>query len=211
MINRSEEDWLVVKGLPRLSGTSDWQDNARRQVADLIKLVLHANRTDLNFEVVYVSNPFRFQPNRPNSYNVRMDSIRSAKHIRELFSGFFRRNRPLTKPPPLKGVSIRNKVTPDTKIRIAILHQFGSIYKEATVHRRMVAGRRSPRSLNTESVHLPSHPPAHCHLGHVLPETRALIPRTSQSIVDIKVFESNFDFLVPVVRRQNKAHFNFYF
>lgn len=130
MINRSEEDWLSVQGLPRLSGTSDWQDNARRQVADIIKVVLHVNRTVLDFEVVYVSNPFRFQPNRPNSYNVRMDSVRSAKRIRELFSGFFRHHRPLTRPPPLKGVAIRNKITPDTKIRIAIMHQLGSIYKE---------------------------------------------------------------------------------
>ena len=130
MINRSEEDWLTVQGLPRLSGTNDWQSNARRQVADTIKVVLHANRTNLDFEVVYVSNPFRYQPNRPNSYNVRMDSVRSAKRIRELFSGFFRHHRPVTRPPPLKGVSIRNKITPDTKIRIAILHQFGSIFKE---------------------------------------------------------------------------------
>ena len=114
MINRSEEDWLTVQGLPRLSGTNDWQSNARRQVADTIKVVLHANRTNLDFEVVYVSNPFRYQPNRPNSYNVRMDSVRSAKRIRELFSGFFRHHRPVTRPPPLKGVSIRNKITPDT-------------------------------------------------------------------------------------------------
>ena len=131
MINRSEEDWMVITGLPRLSGTVDWQNNARRQVADAIKLILHTNRVNLDFEVVYVSNPFRFQPNRPPTLNVRMDSFRSCQRIRDLFSGFFRKNRPVACPPPLKGVSLRNKVTPDTKIRISILHQLGSIYMES--------------------------------------------------------------------------------
>ena len=132
MLNRSEEDWLVVTGLPRLSCSQrEWQDAARRQVADVIKLVLHANRVQTNFEVCYVSNPFRFQTNRQNLYNVQMDSIRSSKLIRDVFSGFFRGRKPATIPPPLKGVSIRNKITPNTKIRISILHQFGSLYKES--------------------------------------------------------------------------------
>ena len=131
MVNRSEEDWLVVTGLPRLNNSNDWQDNARRQVADIIKLVLHANRTNLNFKVLYVSNPHRFQPNRPPTYNVRMDSVHSSSCIRDLFSGFFRHNRPVSRPPPLKGVSIRNKITPDTKIRISILHQFGRVFTES--------------------------------------------------------------------------------
>ena len=60
MFNRSEEDWLVVAGLPRLTGDR-WQDAARRQVADLFKLVLRVNRVNVPFEVRYVSNPFRYQ------------------------------------------------------------------------------------------------------------------------------------------------------
>ena len=130
MLNRSEEDWLSIAGLPRLQG-DQWQDAARRQVADAIKLALRTNRININFEVMYVSNPFRYQTNRQNMYYVRMDSTASSKRIREVFSGFFRKNRPVPLPPALKGVSVRNKVTPDTKIRIAILHQLGSIYQES--------------------------------------------------------------------------------
>ena len=36
VLNRSEEDWFVIRGLPRLSSKlskSEWQDAARRQVA----------------------------------------------------------------------------------------------------------------------------------------------------------------------------------
>ena len=132
MLNRSEEDWLVVQGLPRISCPQrEWQDAARKQVADVIKLVLHVNRIQANFEVYYVSNPFRFQTNRQNLYNVQMDSVRSSKRIRDVFSGFFRGRKPDAIPPPLKGVSIRNKVTPNTKIRISILHQLGSIFRDS--------------------------------------------------------------------------------
>ena len=131
MLNRSEEDWLVITGLPRISCSQrEWQDAARKQVTDVISLVLHVNRLKMNFEVYYVSNPFRFQTNRQNLYNVQMDSDRSSKRIRDVFSGFFRGRKPVALPPPLKGVSFRNKITPNTKIRISILHQLGSIYKE---------------------------------------------------------------------------------
>ena len=59
MQNRGDEDWFVVRGLPRLNvSRSAWPDAARRQVADMIKLVLHASRTRLDFEVVNVFNPF---------------------------------------------------------------------------------------------------------------------------------------------------------
>ena len=146
MLNRAEEDWLTVAGLPRLT-SANWQDAARRQVADCIRMVLHSNRANIPFEVMYVSNPFRYQTNRQNLYNVRMDSVSSSVRIREVFSGFFRRNRPVPRPPALKDVSIRNRVTPDTKIRISILHQFGSIYQAATRGATYKVTGFSPRPL----------------------------------------------------------------
>ena len=75
--NRSEEDWLVIRGLPRLTQMSDraWQDAARRQVADMIKLVLKLNKVrDLDFTVLYVGNPLKHQKSGPTLYNVRLDS-----------------------------------------------------------------------------------------------------------------------------------------
>ena len=132
--NRSEEDWLVIRGLPRLSQMTDreWQDAARRQVADMIKLVLRVNKVrDLEFTVLYVGNPLKHQKSGPTLYNVRLDSVYASKTIRELYSGFFRHNRPVDKPSSLKFVEVRNKVTLETKIRISILRQLGSIYKAA--------------------------------------------------------------------------------
>ena len=133
-LNRSEEDWLVVQGLPRLSNdlsNQDWQEAAKKQVTEMIKLVLNLERSNLRFTVLVVLNPFRHITTRPPLYNVRMDSVASSKRIREIYSGFFRRERPMKLPSSLKGVSVRNKITLDTKIRLAILRELGSIYKDA--------------------------------------------------------------------------------
>ena len=130
--NRNEEDWMVIQNLPRLAGVSDkeWPEAVKKQVTECISLVLHTNRTRLDFEVLLVTNPFRYRTNGPTSYNVRLDSRFTSKRIRDIFSGFFRRNRPVRLPPALKGLSFRNKITLETKVRIAILHQFGSRFKE---------------------------------------------------------------------------------
>ena len=132
--NRSEEDWLVVQGLPRLSSdlsNHDWQKAAKKQVTELIKFVLNIDRSDVNFRVLLVLNPFRHIPTRPPLYNVRMDSISSSQRIREIYSGFFRKERPMKLPASLKGVSVRNKITLNTKIRLAIMRELGSIYKDS--------------------------------------------------------------------------------
>ena len=59
--NRSEEDWIVIKGLPQLATVTrqEWPMAVKRQVSEAIKLVLHANRSRLDFEVLHVFNPFR--------------------------------------------------------------------------------------------------------------------------------------------------------
>ena len=130
-LNRSEEDWIVVAGLPRLPENSDrWQDAAKKQVTEAIHLILKANRARFDFKVVYVGNPFRYQNHRSTLYNVRMDSVSSSERIRDLNSGFHRAIRPVPRPPGLKDVSFRNKVTKETKIRIAILRQLGNIFKD---------------------------------------------------------------------------------
>ena len=131
VLNRSEEDWFTIKGLPRLTqvATSEWQNAARRQVTEVIKHVLDVNRVRLDFTVLLVVNPFRHLTSGQTTYNIRMNSAFVSQRIRDLFSGFFRHNRPVKLPHDLKGVSIRNKITKETKIRIEILRYLGEIYK----------------------------------------------------------------------------------
>ena len=131
--NRNDEASMNIQGLPRLTNVTrqEWPEAVKRQVTDAIVLVLKANRVRLDFEVVHVYNPFTRTTSGPTVYNVLLDSRYSSKKIRELFSGFFRGHNPLKRPPALKGVSFRNKVTLETKVRIAILRQLGVKYLES--------------------------------------------------------------------------------
>ena len=128
MINRSEESWLTIQGLPRLGqkGRREWQDAAKKQVNDLFRLTLKLNKVHLDYKVIVVSNPMRFRTSGVPVLNVKLCSIEASETIRELYSGFFRRDRPVPLPAHLKGVSVRNKVTKETRVRISILQQLGA-------------------------------------------------------------------------------------
>ena len=130
MINRSEESWLTIQGLPRLGqkGQREWQDAARKQVNDLFRLTLKLNKVHIEYKVIVVSNPLRFRTSGVPVLNVKLDSIEASKCLRELYSGFFRGHNPVPLPPHLKGVSVRNKVTKETRVRITILQQLGANY-----------------------------------------------------------------------------------
>ena len=133
MINKSEEDWMTILGLPRLTGDytpREWQVAAKKQVSELIDHVLNLNKIGLNYNVLYVGNPNRHRTGVP-ALNVRMNSVDIARRIRDVYSGFFRHSNPIKLPSRLKAVSLRNKVTHDTRIRIAIMKELGGNYKSS--------------------------------------------------------------------------------
>lgn len=120
MLNRSEEDWITILGLKKISGElsrRDWQGAAKRQVTEFLTAVLKAQRVDLHFSVYYVVNANRFGAGLP-ILNVQLNSTEVSRRIRELYSGFFQKDNPIRLPSSMKGVSVRNKVTHDTRIRI---------------------------------------------------------------------------------------------
>ena len=130
MTNRSEEDWMTIMGLPRLGQMlpREWQSAARKQVTSFLKDVLSASRVRQEFSVLYVGNPIRHRPNGGTVYNVRLNSIGASARIRELYSGFFSRRNPNRLPHDFRGISVRNKVTLATRVRIRILQQFAKNY-----------------------------------------------------------------------------------
>ena len=131
-INKSEENWLTILGLTRLGqmSTRDWHEAVCRQIVDVIRLVLKTHRVNLDFRVLHAVNPIRGRTTGQTVVNVLMDSPESSKRIRDLYSAFFSRKRhnQVQLPNVLKGVSIRNKVTLNTRIRIAILQELGANY-----------------------------------------------------------------------------------
>ena len=134
MINRSEENWCTINGLPRLSSDlngRDWQIAAKKQVEDFFRQVLKANKVNVPFDVLYVGNPVRYRTSGPTVYNVQFSSVEASRRLRDIYSGFFRQVNPIKKIPIIKGVSVRNKITLNSKIRIAIMRQLGEKYVES--------------------------------------------------------------------------------
>ena len=129
-LNRNEEDWLTILGAPRLGKMlpREWQAAARRQVHEMIKAVLRANSVKMDFTVLYVGNPVRGRETGMTVLNVRLNSVAVSKQVRDLYSGFFRKENPISLPPQFRGISIRNKVTLATRIRLRILRELGNIY-----------------------------------------------------------------------------------
>ena len=128
MINRSEEDWITILGLKKIVGElskRDWQMAAKRQVTEFMSAVLKAQRVDLHFSVLYVANANRFGTGLP-ILNVQLNSVDVSRRFRELYSGFFRKGNPVRLPSSMKGVSVRNKITHDSRVRIEVMKQLGA-------------------------------------------------------------------------------------
>ena len=64
LTNQSEEDWLTIMGLKRLSGdlqSRDWQVAAQRQVSEFLRSILKINRVNLDFKVITYAYLFSLQ------------------------------------------------------------------------------------------------------------------------------------------------------
>ena len=148
--NRNDEDWFTITGLQRLSSQLDnsgWQVEAKRQVRGVLRQVLELNKVNLTYDILVVVNPIRWRTTGPTVYNVRLSSVEASKRIRELFSGFFRRANPVKIPGNLKGVKLHNKITLNTKIRVAIMRQLGEHYVESNPGGFYKVRRYEPRPL----------------------------------------------------------------
>ena len=122
--NLRMEDWFVISGLARLpQGLSpkDWQSQTVKDVQGIITLLL---KKDL--PIVYVQNNTGRHKDAVTKYFVQMRSSQDSAEIRDTFGAFFVGGE--HRPAELKHVSIRNRVTPATLGRVAILRVFGERY-----------------------------------------------------------------------------------
>ena len=126
-LNERMIDFVVVAGLkpisPDLVG-KEWQDQALKDVQEVFKLLMGKT-----FEIVYVKNGTARHKDAPVTYNVQMRHVSDSKAIRDKFGNFFVGNNKERMPSELKKYSIRNRVTPETKVRIAVLQVLGKRHK----------------------------------------------------------------------------------
>jgi hypothetical protein len=123
--NVRNEVYFVVSGLPRLPSDlrgRDWQDRALRDVQKFIQTLLNKD-----LPVVVVQNVTGRGQDAIVRYHVRMESTAHSQEIRSKFGSFFI-GKVDRRPPALKDVSVSNRITPGTQVRLLVLRLLASRY-----------------------------------------------------------------------------------
>ena len=124
--NERMEDCFMIEGLPlippEVSG-KEWQELAIKNVKEVIVPLMGKDSS-----IVVVQNATARYKDAPVKYNVKMSTVAESKAIRTKFGSFFLGQKD-GRPPQFKPYSIRNRVTPETNVRLAVLKVLGARYK----------------------------------------------------------------------------------
>lgn len=142
--NERFEDYFVVSGLSALPTTltgKAWQEKAVGSVQDLIKIIVGRP-----LEIVVVQNVTSRKKDAEVTYNVKLASVDDSRLIRRKFGAFFHRGVD-SRPANLKHISIQNRVTAETKIRISILKLMAKRYRDSNAGSKVQVIGFEPRPL----------------------------------------------------------------
>ena len=126
--NERTEDFFVIAGLSRIPDEltgKDWQDQAVKDVKAALLILMGKN-----VPIVFVKNATYRHEGAEVTYNVQVPSVAESKAIRTKFGSFFLGGKKV-KPAGLESVSIKNFVTPNTRIRISLLKLIAQKYRDA--------------------------------------------------------------------------------
>ena len=130
------EDHFMIAGLRRLPKLSpkEWQERAQADVQQVLKLVF----PDRDFKIVFVKNASGPNKDKPARYQVRMESVAISKEIRDRYGSFFYGNSD-KRPEALKKekVSIRARLTHESRVRLMIMRVLGEHYLESNPGSKM--------------------------------------------------------------------------
>ena len=115
--NTRYEDHFIVLGLPHIPkcDTRVWQDKAKRLVGEFIhKLIGWEPR------IVFIKNISGKAKDSPARYQVQMESVAISRKIRDKFGTFFPKGKD-SRPDPFKKISVRNRLTHETRVRFNIM------------------------------------------------------------------------------------------
>jgi hypothetical protein len=124
--NVRNEVFFVVSGLPRIPHDLRGREWQLRAVSDVKKLINTLLGKEL--PVVVVQNVTGRGSDSPTRYHVRMEFAAHSQEIRSKFGSFFV-GRVDRRPPELKDISISNRVTPGTQVRVSILRLMATRYE----------------------------------------------------------------------------------
>lgn len=143
--NERFEDCFVLEGTTRISNDvtgKAWQDQAVRDAQHVIRLLMGKE-----MGILFVQNATTRQPDAIVTYNVKMQFVADSKAIRTKFGSFFLGGRGDQRPEALKPFSIKNRVTPETKIRISVLKLIAKRYRDSNPGSKVQVIGYDPRPL----------------------------------------------------------------
>ena len=142
--NECAEDCFMIEGLPLIPPEivgKPWQELAIKHVKEVICPLMGRD-----FDIIVVQNATARHQGAPVKYSVKLNSVPDSRAIRTKFGSFFVGSKD-ARPPQFKPYSIRNRVTPETKVRIEILKLLGSRYRSSNPGSKVQIIGHEPRPL----------------------------------------------------------------
>ena len=141
--NERNEDCFMIEGLPRIPSEivgKEWQELATKHVKEVVVPLMGKD-----CDIVVVQNATARHQGAKVKYSVKLSSISESKAIKKKFGLLFVGGD--HRPPHLKKIAIRNRVTPETTIRRSIMQLLGSRYKAANPGSKVQVIGFEPRPL----------------------------------------------------------------
>ena len=115
--NMRYEDHFIVHGLAHIPKCDPrvWQDKAKRIVGDFLRKLI-----ERDVKVIFVKNITGKAKDSPSRYQVQVETATLSREIRDKFGTFFPKGKD-ERPDPFKGISVRNRLTHETRIRFNIM------------------------------------------------------------------------------------------
>ena len=132
---------FVIEGLtkhPQGMDPKEWQVKVKDEVRAVLSILLNREPP-----ILFVMNNTSKRKDAPAKYHVQMAHLSDSQEIRDTFGAFFVGGD--KRPPALKHLAIRNKVTLATSVRITILKVLGRRYEEENEGSRFQVINYEPR------------------------------------------------------------------
>ena len=115
------EDHFIVLGLAHIPKCDPkvWQDKAKRLVGEFLLELLGRE-----VKIIFVMNITGKGKDSPARYQVQVESVPISREIRDKFGTFFPGGKD-SRPDPFKKVSVRNRLTHESRVRINIMRVLG--------------------------------------------------------------------------------------
>ena len=124
--NVAFESFVTITGLKRSQSGLDpreWQTEAKKVVGALLSKLM-----ERQIPILFVKNSTSRRTGAETRYHVQLQSVAESKEIRDKFALFFTGGKK-EKPDEYKDIAVRNRLTQETRIRLAIMQLIAHRYR----------------------------------------------------------------------------------